>query len=45
MNTDTTKREYSTPQVVVLGSLTTFTQGATTYGTISADWQDVDTPK
>ena len=37
MKTNQTDEKYSTPQVVVLGSLATLTEGST-YGQISTDW-------
>ncbi len=40
MNTNHTDDEYATPQVVVLGSLATLTEG-TTYGQVSTDWVNV----
>jgi hypothetical protein len=39
MNTTHTNHEYSTPQVVVLGSLTTLTQGDV--HSVSNDWGDM----
>ena len=39
MNTTHTNHEYSTPQVVVLGSLATLTQGR--IQPVSTDWGDM----
>ena len=41
MNTTHTNHEYSTPQVVVLGSLATLTQGNGNIHSVSTDWDDM----